>query len=39
MLFAAPLLARGVVWVSERLGRRQSRAITADNREPICVAD
>ncbi len=38
MLFAAPLLARGVVWVSERFGR-QSRAITAPSREPIRVAD
>jgi uncharacterized protein len=39
MLFAAPLLARSVVWVSERLGRRQSRPMTADSREPIRVAD
>jgi uncharacterized protein len=39
MLFAAPFLARAVVWASERPGRRQSRAITADNREPIRVAD
>jgi membrane AbrB-like protein len=38
MLFAAPLLARGVVWLGERFGR-QTRAITADNREPIRVAD
>jgi membrane AbrB-like protein len=38
MLFAAPFLARAVVWASKRLGR-QTRAITADNREPIRVAD
>jgi membrane AbrB-like protein len=38
MLFAAPLLARGVVWLGERFGR-QTRAITADSREPIRVAD
>ena len=38
MLFAAPFLARAVVRVSERFSR-QSRAITADNREPIRVAD
>jgi membrane AbrB-like protein len=38
MLFAAPLMARGVVWVSERFGR-QTRAITAASREPIRVAD
>jgi hypothetical protein len=38
MLFAAPLMARGVVWVSERIGR-QTRAITAPSREPIRVAD
>ncbi|GAB3240939.1 AbrB family transcriptional regulator [Mycolicibacterium hippocampi] len=36
MLFAAPLLARAVVWVSRR---RQRRAITEDSREPIRVAD
>jgi hypothetical protein len=35
---AAPLMARGVVWVSERVGR-QTRAITAPSREPIRVAD
>lgn len=39
MLFAAPLLARGVVWASRRLGRDQSRAITEDSRDPIRVAD
>ena len=47
MLFAAPLLARAVVWVSERLGRSRaaepghdhSRAITPASKEPICVAD
>jgi membrane AbrB-like protein len=38
MLFAAPLLARGVVRVSERL-TRQSRAMTAASNEPIRVAD
>ena len=38
MLFAAPLMARGVVWISERVGR-QTRAITAASREPIRVAD
>jgi uncharacterized protein len=38
MLFAAPLLARAVVRASERFGR-QSRAMTADNREPIPIAD
>ena len=38
MLFAAPLLARAVVRVSERFSR-QSRAITAASREPIRVAD
>ena len=38
MLFAAPLLARGVVKVSERL-TRQSRAMTAASNEPIRVAD
>lgn len=36
MLFAAPLLARAVVWVSRR---GQRRAITEDSREPIRVAD
>lgn len=39
MLFAAPLMARGVVWASRKLGRDQSREMTADNREPIRVAD
>jgi hypothetical protein len=38
MLFAAPLMARGVVWISERAGR-QTRAITPASREPIRVAD
>ncbi len=38
MLFAAPLLARGVVWASERLSR-QSREITEASREPVRVAD
>ncbi|MGH3674194.1 MAG: AbrB family transcriptional regulator [Mycobacterium sp.] len=38
MLFAAPLLARGVMWASERLGS-QSREITPASREPVAVAD
>jgi uncharacterized protein len=38
MLFAAPLMARSVVWISQRVGR-QTRAITAPSREPIRVAD
>jgi uncharacterized protein len=38
MLFAAPLMARSVVWISRRFGR-QTRAITAPSREPIRVAD
>ncbi len=38
MLFAAPLLARSMVWLSGRLGR-QSREITPASREPISVAD
>jgi uncharacterized protein len=38
MLFAAPLMARGVVWISERVDR-QTRAITAPSREPIRFAD
>jgi uncharacterized protein len=38
MLFAAPLMARAVVWLSERVGR-QTREITAPSREPIRVAD
>jgi membrane AbrB-like protein len=38
MLFAAPLMARSVVWISTRFGR-QTRAITAPSREPIRVAD
>ena len=38
MLFAAPLMVRAVVWISERVGRH-TRAITAPSREPIRVAD
>jgi uncharacterized protein len=38
MLFAAPLLARSVVWLSRRIGR-QSREITPASRDPISVAD
>jgi membrane AbrB-like protein len=38
MLFAAPLMARAVVRVSNRLSRH-NRAITAASREPIRVAD
>jgi hypothetical protein len=38
MLFAAPLLARSMVWLSRRL-RPQSREITPESREPISVAD
>jgi membrane AbrB-like protein len=38
MLFAAPLMARCVVWISKRIGG-QNRAITAPSREPIRVAD
>jgi membrane AbrB-like protein len=38
MLFAAPWIARGVVAVSGRFSR-QSRAITAESREPMRVAD
>lgn len=38
MLFAAPVLARAVVWATNRLGR-QSRSITDDSSEPIRVAD
>ena len=38
MLFAAPLMARSVVWMSKRLSR-QTRAMTAPSREPIRVAD
>jgi membrane AbrB-like protein len=37
MLFAAPLMARGVVALTERFGYR--RASTSPNREPIRVAD
>lgn len=42
MLFCAPLLARGMVALTTRFGRRrvpQSRAITELSREPIAVAD
>ncbi|HET7664670.1 MAG TPA: AbrB family transcriptional regulator [Mycobacterium sp.] len=48
MLFAAPLMARCVVWISRRFGGRRraaragdnhSRRITAASREPIRVAD
>ncbi|CAN5821645.1 AbrB family transcriptional regulator [soil metagenome] len=39
MLFAAPLMARGLVKLTQRFGGRQSREITADSREPIAVAD
>ncbi|MEO3761583.1 AbrB family transcriptional regulator [Mycobacterium sp. B14F4] len=38
MLFAAPLLARGMVHLSRRFGA-QSRAMTPASREPIRVAD
>jgi uncharacterized protein len=37
MLFAAPLMARGLVALTERFGYR--RASTSPNREPIRVAD
>ena len=40
MLFIAPLMARGMAALTARVGRRrQSRAITAESREPIAVAD
>jgi uncharacterized protein len=42
MLFCAPLMARGMIALTTRLGRRraaQSRAITERSREPIAVAD
>lgn len=40
MLFAAPLMARGLVKLTDKVAsRRQSREITEDNREPIAVAD
>ncbi len=39
MLFAAPLLARAVVWAARRIGGGQSREITPESREPIRVAD
>ncbi|CAJ1584953.1 AbrB family transcriptional regulator [[Mycobacterium] wendilense] len=38
MLFAAPLLARGIVALGRRFGR-QSRATTAASRAPIAAAD
>jgi membrane AbrB-like protein len=38
MLFAAPPLARAVVWAGRRFGR-QSRATTPASSEPILVAD
>jgi uncharacterized protein len=38
MLFAAPLMARTVVWLSKHLGG-QTRAITEPSRKPIRVAD
>jgi membrane AbrB-like protein len=38
MLFAAPLLARAMVWLNKRL-TRQSREMTPASREPISVAD
>ena len=39
MLFAAPLLARGVVGRAGGPARDQSREITPESREPIRVAD
>ena len=39
MLFAAPLMARGVGWARRKFTRDQSREMTADSREPIRVAD
>ncbi|WNG88895.1 AbrB family transcriptional regulator [Mycobacterium sp. ITM-2016-00317] len=41
MLFAAPLLAHGVLWATRRFGRNrdQSREITDESRDPIRVAD
>jgi uncharacterized protein len=41
MLFAAPLMARGIVALTQRIGRRTaySRASTSASREPIRVAD
>ncbi|WP_197382272.1 AbrB family transcriptional regulator [Mycolicibacterium mengxianglii] len=40
MLFAAPLVARGLVALTGRFARRrQSREITDDSKEPIAVAD
>lgn len=38
MLFTAPLLARGAMWVGRRFGR-QNRAMTPASRAPILVAD
>jgi membrane AbrB-like protein len=39
MLFAAPLLGRGVMWASRRLTRRHNRAMTPASRSPIRVED
>lgn len=40
MLFVAPLMARGLVKLTGTVaGRRQSREITEDSKEPIAVAD
>jgi hypothetical protein len=41
MLFAAPLMARGFVALTHRLGRRKaySRASTSASKVPIRVAD
>lgn len=39
MLFAAPLLARVVMWASRKLTPDQTRSITDESREPIRVAD
>ena len=39
MLFAAPLLARSVIRLTERHAGRQSREITEASREPVRVAD
>ena len=38
MLFAAPLLARAVMWATDRFGG-QSREMTEASREPVRVAD
>jgi membrane AbrB-like protein len=39
MLFAAPVLARGVIWAGRRRMDRQTRARTPASREPIRAAD